>query len=74
MNNKVTIKVDRDASIGVSNKREVIVNGKSIGFATHTSYGRFGYGPWYLRLHGSTEKPQAFYYLADLRQKAAEVN
>jgi len=54
-------------------KREVLVNGKSVGFATRASYGRCGFGCWKLRMTDCADKAQEFVTLAELRQKAAEV-
>ena len=56
---------------GSAYKREVTVNGESVGFALRGSYGRFGMSGWYLRPHGC--KSIECDSLNDLRQKAAEV-
>lgn len=52
-------------------KREVTVNGKSIGFAVRDDFLRFGMSGWRLRPHGAQSIECDS--LNDLRQKAAEV-
>jgi hypothetical protein len=52
-------------------KREVTVNGKSIGFAVRDDFLRFGMSEWRLLPHGAQSIECDS--LNDLRQKAAEV-
>lgn len=61
------------SSLGRMTKREVLVNGRSVGFATRASYGRCGFGCWKLRMTDCADKAQEFVTVAELRQKAAEV-
>tara|TARA_R110000824_G_scaffold198946_4_gene382988 strand:+ start:726 stop:1043 length:318 start_codon:yes stop_codon:yes gene_type:complete len=56
---------------GSACKREVTVNGKSIGFATRDNYGRFGLTGWSLRPYGG--ESISCDSLDDLRRKAAEL-